>query len=106
MVIMRMPSLRIPIVCGGIGAMAQYGITRIGIGTTIIGIIHIMLGILITILIGITIIIISQAMWAVATLRTMLTLTAHRAITVQRLLHAPIAADWLPINRALLRVEP
>lgn len=52
MVIMRMPSLRIPIVCGGIGAMAQYGITRIGIGTTIIGIIHIMLGILITILIG------------------------------------------------------
>ena len=110
MAIMRMSSLHILIACGGIGDMAHLGITRIGIGdgdgTITIGTSHIMLGILITILIGITIIIISQAMWAVATLRTMLTLTAHRAITVQRLLHAPIAADWLPINRALLRVVP
>lgn len=62
MATMPMPSLPIQIACGGIGAMAQYGITRIGVGTTIIGIIHIMLGILITILIGIIPTISIQAM--------------------------------------------
>lgn len=66
MVIMLMPSLHLPIACGGIGDMAHLGITRIGIGdgdgTTIIGDIHIMLGILITIHIGIITTISIQAM--------------------------------------------
>lgn len=108
MATMPMPSQHTPTAYGGIGDMARHGITHIGDGdgTTIIGVIHIMLGIIITIHIGITIIISIQAMWGEDTIHTMLSQTAHRAFIEQRHLHAPIAADWLPINRALLRVEP
>lgn len=99
MATMPMPSLPIQIACGGIGDMALHGITLIGVGDgTATGITPITHGIITTIItwIGIIITIIitvtsRRTMWEDDTIHTMLTLIAHRAFIVQRLLHARVA---------------